>query len=344
VALTFEQASGEAQLYVNGESVAAANLGSFTPQTALPLQIGRRPAGSFDGGGGLVFDGRIDEVSIYNRALSGAEIQVVFAAGSAGKCPGLCLLSPAGLVGWWRGETNALDTAGSNAGTLLGETGYATSIAGSGFRFDGLNDCVQIPFATTLDLTNYSVEAWVKPLSQVTDPVDQELIFGQRFGKPQLVVQPGTNGVKVSFMFAENLTSFPAAVSTNEIPVKEFSHLAGTWDGAMLKVYVNGLLSGKTATTQMPAASTCPFYIGGFQDACGFTGQFFNGIVDEVSLYNRALLAEEIQAIFDARGAGKCPPPAPTAPEITVNPASQRVPAGGDVTFQVTAIGTPPLS
>lgn len=112
----------------------------------------------------------------------------------------------------------------------------------------------------------------------------------------------------------------------------------------MLKVYVNGLLSGKTATTQMPAASTCPFYIGGFQDACGFTGQFFNGIVDEVSLYNRALLAEEIQAIFDARGAGKCPPPAPTAPEITVNPASQRVPAGGDVTFQVTAIGTPPLS
>lgn len=344
VAVTFDQPSGEARLYVNGQTVAAASLGSFTPETSVPLQIGRRPTGSFDGGGGLVFNGRIDEVSIYSRALSAPEIQTIFTAGSAGKCPEICTPVADGLVGWWRGETNALDTAGSNAGTLLGETSFETGIAGSGFRFDGVNDCVQIPFAVALELTNYSVETWVKPLSQVTDPVNQELIFGQGFGKPQLVVRPGTNGLQAVFMFAENLTSFPAAVSTNEIPINQFSHLAGTWDGATLRVYVNGVLGGETATTQMPAASTCPFYIGGFQDACSFTGQFFNGIVDEVSLYNRALLAEEVQAIFDAGTAGKCPPPPPTAPEITVNPASQRVPEGTDVTFRVTATGTPPLT
>jgi len=342
VAVTYDKASGVAVLYLDGAVVLTESLGSFTPQTSYPLWFGKRAAG---GGYWLgPYQGLMDEISLYDRALSTAEIQAIFTAGSAGKCPDLCLPSPAGLVGWWQGETNALDTVGSNDGTLLGETSYETSLAGSGFRFDGVNDCVLIPFTAALDLTNFSVEAWVKPLSQVTDPVNQELIFGQGFGKPQLVVRPGTNGLQAVFMFAENLTSFPAAVSTNEIPINQFSHLAGTWDGATLRVYVNGVLGGETATTQMPAASTCPFYIGGFQDACSFTGQFFNGIVDEVSLYNRALLAEEVQAIFDAGTAGKCPPPPPTAPEITVNPASQRVPEGTDVTFRVTATGTPPLT
>ncbi len=254
-----------------------------------------------------------------------------------------CAVPAPGLVAWWRGESNALDTAGPYAGTLQGETGFAPGRTGSGFVFDGVNDAVQIPFAASLDLTHCSVEAWVKPLSQVTDPANQALIFGQEAGRAQLVVRPGTTGLQPVFLFAENLTASPAAVSTNEIAINEFSHLAGTWDGATLRVYVNGVLSGETATTQTPAASTCPFSIGGFSDACGSTGQFFNGIVDEVGLYNRAVSATEIRTIYDAGDAGKCPPPLPMSPEIVLHPASQRVPRGSEVTFRVTSMGTPPL-
>ena len=70
---------------------------------------------------------------------------------------------------------------------------------------------------------------------------------------------------------------------------------------------------------------------------------FFNGLVDEVSLYNRGLTASEIQAIYAAGSAGKCPP-SPMPPSITAQPTNQTVNVGGSATFSVTASGTPPLS
>ena len=78
-------------------------------------------------------------------------------------------------------------------------------------------------------------------------------------------------------------------------------------------------------------------------DAFGYLGYFFNGLVDEVSLYNRALSATEIQAIYAAGSAGKCPP-SPMPPSITMQPTNQTVYVGGTATFSVTAAGTPPLS
>jgi Concanavalin A-like lectin/glucanases superfamily len=79
VALTYDKGSGLAVLYINGVSVASLNLGSFTPQTTYPVNIGRRtgqPIGLNDTFGGL-----IDELSLYNRALSAAEIQADYTAG-----------------------------------------------------------------------------------------------------------------------------------------------------------------------------------------------------------------------------------------------------------------------
>ncbi len=82
VAATYDGSSGEAALYLDGTAVAHANLGSFTPRTIGDLYFGLRP---FDGGAGMRFKGQIDEVGVYNRALSAAEIKVIYGAGSAGK-------------------------------------------------------------------------------------------------------------------------------------------------------------------------------------------------------------------------------------------------------------------
>src|SRR5205823_5498459 len=80
VALTFDRDTGIARLFVNGANLATTNLGSITPLTASPLNLGYRPAD------GAHFVGKLDEVSIYNRVLAASEIQAVFHAGSAGKC------------------------------------------------------------------------------------------------------------------------------------------------------------------------------------------------------------------------------------------------------------------
>jgi len=66
-----------------GAVVKQANLGNFTPLTTGDLYLGLRPVG---GAAGTRFVGQMDEISLYNRALSAAEIQAIYGAGSAGKC------------------------------------------------------------------------------------------------------------------------------------------------------------------------------------------------------------------------------------------------------------------
>jgi uncharacterized protein (DUF2141 family) len=82
VAVTYDESSGNAVLYLNGVATTTHYFGSFTPQTTFPLNIGRRTAGGWS----TTFGGLIDELSIYSRALSTAEIQAIYNTGSYGKC------------------------------------------------------------------------------------------------------------------------------------------------------------------------------------------------------------------------------------------------------------------
>jgi tetratricopeptide (TPR) repeat protein len=82
VAATYDGTSGDAALYLDGAIVAQANLGIFTPRTIGDLYFGLRP---YDDAAGMRFVGEIDEVGVYSRALSEAEIEAIHAAGGAGK-------------------------------------------------------------------------------------------------------------------------------------------------------------------------------------------------------------------------------------------------------------------
>ena len=76
--------------------------------------------------------------------------------------PGNCFPPPAGLVGWWPGDGNANDIAGTNTGALQGgATADAIGVAGSAFSFDGTNGYVQIPDAPALKPANLTLEGWV---------------------------------------------------------------------------------------------------------------------------------------------------------------------------------------
>jgi len=77
VALTYDKASGMATLLLNGVVVAQQNLGTFTPQTTYDLYFGFQR--------GNWFAGLMDEIEVFNRALTVAEIQAIFNAGSSGK-------------------------------------------------------------------------------------------------------------------------------------------------------------------------------------------------------------------------------------------------------------------
>ena len=84
VALTYDKTSGLANIYLNGQVVAQQVVGVFTPQTAWNLYLGARVASP--DGAHFYWAGQMDEISLYNRALSVTEIAAIYNAGSAGKC------------------------------------------------------------------------------------------------------------------------------------------------------------------------------------------------------------------------------------------------------------------
>ena len=77
--------------------------------------------------------------------------------------PPPCAPPPAGLVSWWRGESNAVDSVDSNSGTLVGAVNYGAGRVGQAFSFGG-SSYVSVPASASINFTNrtpMSVETWV---------------------------------------------------------------------------------------------------------------------------------------------------------------------------------------
>jgi hypothetical protein len=86
VALTYDKGSGSAELFLNGRSVGKAALGRFTPATSYDLYVGYRPAYGAWWGPAVAFKGVIDEVGVYSRALTPAEVLTTYNATISGAC------------------------------------------------------------------------------------------------------------------------------------------------------------------------------------------------------------------------------------------------------------------
>ena len=98
----------------------------------------------------------------------------------------------------------------------------------------------------------------------------------------------------------------------------QWHHVAGVYDGANMFLYVDGTLDVSQPATGSIAQNSAPLRIGAnASDGEDGTGYYFNGLIDEVSIYNRALTASEIQAIYTAGSGGKCY--TPSAPAIFPN-------------------------
>jgi hypothetical protein len=83
-----------------------------------------------------------------------------------------------------------------------------------------------------------------------------------------------------------------SAPGTAALPLNAWTHLAATYDGATLKLFVNGVQAGAVAVAGSLNASADPLRIGGNH----IWGEYFSGRIDEVRVYNRALSAAEVQA------------------------------------------------
>jgi PKD repeat protein len=289
------------RLYVNGVQVASRAQTGLIHTSNNPLQIGG------DSIFGQFFAGLIDEVRVYNRALSASEIQADMntPVGNPVEPPSSGQSDPVAAYSFDEGVgTTAADASGNgNTGMLDGATWTAAGKYGGALSFDGSSALVNVADASSLDLTTaMTLEAWVKPTDVSSDWRDVIYKGNDSYyleaSSPQGQT-PGTGGT---------FSSSPL-YGTGALAANTWSHLAATYDGSTLRLYVNGVQVASRAQTGLIHTSNNPLQIGGDS----IFGQFFAGLIDEVRVYNRALSASEIQADMNTPVGNPPTSPAPTA-------------------------------
>lgn len=159
VVLTF--GDGVAKAFVNGIlSRQFTNLTGVLRTTSGPLKIGSRSDSVIATFPSSRFNGRIDEASLYSRALNASEVGALFNAGNSGKCVGLsCTTPPANLASWLRGEGDASDWTAAHPGRFATPK-FAPGKVGQAFDFDGSNEVV-LGDAPDFNRDTFTLETWV---------------------------------------------------------------------------------------------------------------------------------------------------------------------------------------
>jgi chitodextrinase len=295
------------KLFVNGTQVKKVNASGALTVANGALRIGG------DAIWGEYFNGLIDNVRIYNRALTATQIQ------SDKSTP---VTGSGGLVAAYSldqsGSTVADASGNGNAGTVSGATWTAGGRYGGAYSFNGTSSYIDVPDSPSLDLTTgMTLEAWVDPAA------------ASSWRNVLMKEQPG---MLVYSLYANGVTAAPhaevylaagadaAADGPTAVPTGTWTHLAETYDGSLLSLYVNGQLAASTPASGSLLTSTGDLRIGGDS----VWGEWFSGLIDEVRIYNRALSPAEIQSDMST-GIGAplsgdtTPPSAPTGVTATAS-------------------------
>lgn len=186
------------------------------------------------------------------------------------------------------GSSLADDSGNGNTGTIRGAT-WTSGRSGGALSFDGSSNWVTVPDSTSLDLmTAMTLEAWVKPAALGTSwrtAVVKEASGTLAYG---LYAHDGGPGPSAHAI----VTSDTYATTSTTLPVGSWTHLAASYDGSLLTVWINGAPVGNVSLKGSILQSSAPLRIGGN----AIWSEWFSGAIDEMRIYNRALSQSEIQA------------------------------------------------
>jgi len=277
--------SGSMIFYVNGQN--------DTSRTGTGLGPNIGTDSLFIGTGFGDFKGMIDDVRIWNRALSASEISQNFRipyVGAINNLPnfGTGMVLSASLENTYSGPGGIYFYDGYNqfynrgaASVILGNAPSVTDAVNSSASFDGTGDYIRMIHNADIDLTGpMTVEAWVYPINAVTGVTQYLVKKGNDYG----IYLDGTG--KVRFVFSA------VGSSTQVLPSGQWSHLAATCSQTgSAKLYINGIYeSGGNAGSQ-PVPGSDSLFIG----ANNYSSQYFNGNIDAVKISNWEKTQDEIK-------------------------------------------------
>ena len=186
------------------------------------------------------------------------------------------------------GSTVADSSGNGNTGQLSGATWTTSGKYGSALVFNGTSAVVNIKDSTSLHLTTgMTLEAWVNP-STVSNAWRDVIYKGNDNyyleGTSHRNQYPATGGTFGG-------TDVPL-MGTKALAANTWTHLAATYDGSTLRLYVNGAQVSSLSQSGNLLTSSNQLQIGGDS----FYGQYFQGTIDEIRIYNLALTAAQIQS------------------------------------------------
>jgi concanavalin A-like lectin/glucanase superfamily protein len=297
-------------------SLAAAGCGGSAPPT--------QPTSSISGGSGLKVQttaqsrGNPDATHL---CYQGGYLKVVRADGTGfnnvGECVSyaaqggtfgggaVCAGVPGGIISWWPGDGNAQDIVGHYDGTLQAGATFGTGMVGQAFSLDGIDDAIVVNNNAALNPTSITVEAWVKPnIVPALADVVTKWGFDATIDSYFLGLLNSGGAVVVVGAIGDGATG-DSGFSGGTVTLSAWNHIAMTYDAAsgVNRLYLNGVSVSQRVRANGIYPTTSRVFIGR-EDSTN--NRFFNGLIDEPTVYSRALADAEILAIYNAGGNGKC--------------------------------------
>ncbi len=287
--VTASRTGNTVQAYIDGVRVVN-QANTNWPASFSAVNIGR----GFSTSAERAFQGKIDDVRIYNRALTTAEVTALYRAGQVARK----VANNTGLVGYWSFNEGSGLRAGDSSGlgddgSLNGGPVWTTGKKGGALLFDGIDDWVNEISPAVSGVSNaFTVSGWIYPDNQYS-----------RF------LTPSANGIDNSIGYDNNNRSLEVFIteiadvnnrtrysSVGSVPHNQWTHWAVSINGNNIKIYINGVLDSE----YNEVISIAPWGGGGiwYLGQRGNSAFWFKGRLDDLRIYNRVLTLEEVRTIY----------------------------------------------
>jgi N-acetylneuraminic acid mutarotase len=204
-----------------------------------------------------------------------------------------------GLVGWWKFDetsgTVAYDSSGNgNNGNLTGGPTWVTGKIDGALSFDGLDDYVSIPATADLDLVNLNISAWINTSNYRQDGfIFEKTSNGQVNSQYNLFLQYNSNSLHWRTK-PDSGNYHESRLATNTLTSWNF--VSASYDGITKQIFLNANLSTSDSFSGAIVQNPNGISLIGKHPPANY---FFNGLIDDVRIYDRALSAQEVQALYN---------------------------------------------
>ena len=290
--------TGNTDLWLNGIKILDADNTAWTPDDPATYYIGT------DSGSSLFFDGRVYYVKVLNRLLTDNEVYNL----SQDRTKASRTFPRNGLIGYWNMDLNDI-----NGTTIYDKSGQGNNGVGNNITsadstkgkikealdFDGSSEQINLGTFNPSNPHNVTMSAWVYNKGVTSDPFANDFIIikGHDFAVDSYGMSFSAD-TSINFIVytGHPVQTCAAAYSDTK---NQWYHVTGVISGTKTYLYVNGALANSCNITGTISTSAQQIWIGGQNRASYYYR--FNGKIDEVMMWDRALSAAEVSQVYRYR-------------------------------------------